>query len=58
MYLCVCNRVTLSDYRKDPQHYSHIVGSNCGKCLEWLKDNKYPGTHIPITESEDVNNCG
>jgi len=26
--------------------------------LEWLADNKYPGTDIPITESEQHNNCG
>ncbi len=58
MYLCVCNKITVTEYNSNPEHYKRIVGSNCGKCLEWLEQNRYPGTDIPITELEDVNNCG
>jgi hypothetical protein len=24
------------------------IGTNCGKCLEWVKEGYYPGTKIKI----------
>ena len=48
MYLCICNRVTLSEYQSDPEHYINIIGTQCGKCTIWLTNNRYPGTDEPI----------
>ena len=50
MYLCVCNKVFLEDYHDDPEHYKSVMGSGCGKCIEWLKANRFPGTDIQIFE--------
>ena len=50
MYLCVCNKVFLEDYHDDPEHYKTVMGSGCGKCIEWLKANRFPGTDIQIFE--------
>ena len=47
MYICVCNAITDKMLEENPELMNKI-GSNCGKCLQWLKQNKYPGTNIEI----------
>lgn len=53
MYLCICNKVLLEDYHEDPEYYTEVMGSGCGKCIEWLKSNRYPGTDTPIFETDN-----
>ena len=51
MYICICNGITQKMLQDDPELIKKL-GSNCGKCLEWIKDNKYPGTDIEIIKEE------
>ncbi len=52
MYICVCNAITTTMLKENPELIKKI-GSNCGKCLEWLKENKYPGTDIKIEDTDE-----
>jgi len=45
--------VLLEDYHEDPEYYTEVMGSGCGKCIEWLKHNRYPGTDTPIFEEDN-----
>ena len=47
MYLCICNTITQKMVSEDSTLYA-IIGNKCGKCMDWIKDNKYPGTDIEI----------
>ena len=47
MYICICNAITDGMLAENPELLKKI-GTNCGKCLQWLKENKYPGTDIKI----------
>lgn len=49
MYVCVCKAITESQLKDNPD-LKHLVGTGCGKCLEYLKANTYPGTDIPLEE--------
>ena len=53
MYVCICNRITESMLEKDPQLIKQC-GTQCGKCLEWIAQNKLPGTNIPIKIIKDT----
>jgi len=47
MYICICNGITESMLKDNPELVNKI-GTNCGKCLEWVKKGYYPGTNIKI----------
>ena len=51
MYICVCNAITETMLKENPELHKKI-GSNCGKCLAWLKQNRYPGTDIKIIKTD------
>lgn len=44
MYVCICNGITETMLQNNPQLIKEC-GTNCGKCLEWLAENKVPGTN-------------
>lgn len=47
MYICICNAITESALKENPE-LNKLIGTNCGRCLQWIKENKYPGTDIKI----------
>ena len=51
MYICVCNAITETMLKENPELQKKI-GTNCGKCLAWLKQNRYPGTDIKIIKTD------
>lgn len=56
MYVCICNGVTVSQYKNDPELRAKC-GTNCGKCLEWIEENLIPGTpHRIFTEEKSCMN--
>ena len=56
MYVCICNAVTVSQYKEDPDARA-LCGTQCGKCLEWIEMNLIPGTPHKIhkeVKDEDI----
>ena len=57
MYICICNAITDGMLKDNPELVKQI-GTDCGKCLQWLKENKYPGTNIKIQNGGKITSSG